>query len=267
MKKLLFVVFALIPTLAFALDQWDKTLPGGTSSPSDLDIIIQENNSVLDRALAGYRMNCKISYASAATVSVAAGELVLSDSSGAIRVMRRNTAATTVTWANIDTGSEATSTTYYVYGVADTDATTFTVVVSINATTPTGCTYYVKLGSFYNDASGNVTNIVNDDAWTTGSVYDSGWFSIGLNVYEKTHSLGTTKCLALLYLASESDGTGATAMHGWNRYGDAAGITLYDLTPTTIWLASYGGWAWYSSGTTFSNALAGYARIILIALE
>ena len=70
--------------------------------------------------------------------------------------MRQNTANTTVTWADIDTGAEAASTTYYVYAVADADATTATFMVSANSSTPTGATYYKKIGSFYNDSSSNI---------------------------------------------------------------------------------------------------------------
>jgi hypothetical protein len=77
--------------------------------------------------------------------------------------LRANTSATTVTWANIDTGAEAISSTYYLWAVADADATTFTVMISLSNTAPTGATYYRKLGSFYNDASGNITQITNDN--------------------------------------------------------------------------------------------------------
>jgi hypothetical protein len=36
-------------------------------------------------------------------------------------------------------------------------------MVSLSNTAPTGATYYCKLGSFYNDSSGNITQITNDN--------------------------------------------------------------------------------------------------------
>jgi len=110
--------------------------------------------------LINYRRGCAVEYKGDADLYVRAGEIMIVDASGNRR-LRRNTSDTTVTWANIDTGSEATSTRYYVYACADNNATTFTVVVSTNATTPTGMTYYRLIGSFYNNASGNITYVAN----------------------------------------------------------------------------------------------------------
>lgn len=111
--------------------------------------------------LRSYRRGCLLDYKGVADLYVRSGEIAIYDASGNVR-LRRNTTDTTVTWADIDTGAEANSTQYYVYAVADTAASTFTVVISTNATTPTDCTYYRRIGSFYNNGSGTITRIIDD---------------------------------------------------------------------------------------------------------
>jgi len=136
----------------------------------------QAYSESLKGLLISYRRGCLVDYKSAADIYVRSGEIAIPDASGNVR-LRRNTSDLTVNWDNIDTGAEANSTTYYVYAVADASATTFTVKISTNATTPTGCTFYKKLGSFYNDASGNIiTEGFTDDsipkalgAWNVGA--------------------------------------------------------------------------------------------------
>lgn len=108
----------------------------------------------LTNILLNYRRGCNVEYKGAADLYVRAGEIMITDASGNKR-FRRNTSDTTVTWANIDTGSEANAT-YYVYAVADASATTFTVMISTNATTPTGATFYRRLGRFAN-VSGDIS--------------------------------------------------------------------------------------------------------------
>lgn len=120
----------------------------------------QAYSESLTNMLLNYRRGCAVEYKGDADLYVRSGELMITDASGNRR-LRRNTSDTTVTWANIDTGSEANSTRYYVYAVADASATTFTVLISTNATTPTGATFYRLLGSFYNNSSGNITDAAN----------------------------------------------------------------------------------------------------------
>jgi len=174
MKKLILgiMILFMFTGVGFCADIWDKDDPAGTANVSDIDTLITTNNSVLDILLAGYRSGTKLSYLSAATLSVAAGEVTCSVAAGTTRKWRRNTSATTVTWAMIDTGAEAASTTYYVYANADADATTFTVTVSTSSSAPTGVTSYKKLGSFYNDSSSNIER---------GKVYDEPSGSLKAN--------------------------------------------------------------------------------------
>lgn len=172
MKKRIYYLLTfliLIATNGFCSSQWSKSAPAGTTSISDLDYNIATiNNEAVDRLLSNYRRGAKITYNSIADFTVAAGEIVCSNSDGSVRRFRKNTSALTSNWTvttnGLDAGVEAISTTYYVYAVADVDAETFTMLVSTSATAPTGATYYKKLGSFYNNSSSNIEQIVNDDS-------------------------------------------------------------------------------------------------------
>jgi len=174
MKKLMMrfkqVLLVIIITLficqinnAESATGWEKTKPLGTSSASDLDTAIAENNAALDLVLAGYHQNAEIVYLSSSTLTINAGTIVCSNSDGSIRLMARNTSDFTLTWSYADC-SEANSTTYYIYAymTAVTD-TTFLAMISTSPSTPSGGTYYHRLGSFYNNSSGNITLINNDD--------------------------------------------------------------------------------------------------------
>ena len=115
----------------------------------------QGYSETLKNLLRNYRQGCALRYKTAADIYVGAGEMSIYDASGNIR-WRRNASDLTVTWENIDTGAEAASTTYYVYAVADATGTEFTTLISVNAASPTGATFYRKIGSFYNDGSSNI---------------------------------------------------------------------------------------------------------------
>lgn len=117
---------------------------------------------------------------------VSAGAIWVANSGGTVKLPRRNTAVTTCSASNIDTGSMAVGM-YYVYVVADTAANTFTVKFSASATAPTGLTNYELIGWFYNETVGvlditsgyignitrfgveNVLNVINNtDTSVTG---------------------------------------------------------------------------------------------------
>src|ERR1039458_9028490 len=88
-----------------------------------------------------YRKGCQCVFNSSSQIYVNPGEIVISDGSGNFH-FRRNTAQITVDFTMLDTGAKANSTTYYVYALADASGTTFTCCLSLNATTPTGKTFY-----------------------------------------------------------------------------------------------------------------------------
>lgn len=166
MKKIwMFLVMIAISFSSYAANEWRNSTGEntilGTENPSDIDTASFRNIvDPLDRLLKNYK-TVYLDYATASTLTVKAGEVVCSNSDSSIRKMRSNAADLTVTWANIDTGTELDSTTYYVYLVADADSEEYTATISSDSTTPSGKTYYIKIGSFYNDASGNITLINN----------------------------------------------------------------------------------------------------------
>lgn len=92
--------------------------------------------------------------ASSSTLSVLAGAVAIKNSGQSNRLLRRNSGATTITASNIDTGSMADDTYYYIYAVADTASTSFTVKFSASPTSPTGLTNYELIGWFYNESAG-----------------------------------------------------------------------------------------------------------------
>lgn len=163
MRKLLILILMLaLSTTSFAADEWNKGSPTGASNVSDLDTNIGKNNEALDRLLSQYPKGITLSYSSSAAITASTGGVACSNSDGSVRKMRNNTSTTNVSFADIDTGAEASSTTYYVYANCDADATTATFKISANATTPTGVTSYKRIGSFYNDASSNISTVTSD---------------------------------------------------------------------------------------------------------
>jgi hypothetical protein len=195
---------------------------------------------------------------------------MVSDSTNTTRIMMQNTSDTTVTWADIDTGSEETGTTYYVYAVASGDDDKVQAyVISKSSTAPTGQTYYRRIGNFFNNASGNISQITNDDP-VTKSYYDSGWFAISTgSTYTKTHNLNTTNLLCTVYLSSSSTGASEVSIMGDTIVAEqgAYGGLLGSITSTqcTLGTGNVGlGQAGYFGITEISSS--GYARIILEVL-
>lgn len=145
------------------IDDWDKSEPPSGAWINDGQVDIVANNAALDRMLANYRQGARLVYASDSTITVEAGEVMLSNSGGTIRVMAQNTSDTTVAWTDIDTGGEVSATTHYIYGTSTNDATnTFSAKISTSSSAPSSGTYYQRLGSFYNDENGNIRVIKND---------------------------------------------------------------------------------------------------------
>ena len=110
-------------------------------------------------ALTGSAVNLILKNSSATQVVVTADELILKDSSSVtyLATSVNVTAAITGSGANgLDTGSEASSTWYYVWVIYN--GTTVASLLSTSATAPTmpsGYTYKARVGSVRNDASSN----------------------------------------------------------------------------------------------------------------
>ncbi len=180
MKKIIWILvlsFVLLnANIAGAVNQWAEGTGAntilGTEDAADIDAASFQNIvDPLERLLAGYRQGAQIQYNSASTLTVTVGEVVVSNAGGTIRNMHRNTSAATPGWGDIDTGDEAISTTYYVYAYQDTTSTgTFSLTISTSSSAPSSKTYFLRLGSFYNNSDGDIERIVNDDFSTMWEV-------------------------------------------------------------------------------------------------
>lgn len=166
MKKILLalLIFGLMLSPCYGADNWLPTEPAGSQDASDIDTLIITNNEASERLNHYTRNGMTIIEKDAASVYAMPGGIAIGNAAGTVYRWREITSATAVTWAMIDTGSEATSTQYYVYAVADVaDSASCTFCMSTHATTPTGKTYYRKIGYFYNNASDNIINAGNID--------------------------------------------------------------------------------------------------------
>lgn len=225
MKKLFCLLLCLglvIP--GYAADQWTKGSPAGTDSPSDIDDLLAVNNNAADRLFADYVKGIRISYSSATTIIVSDGQVVCDNVDRDTRKWRENTANITVTFSNLDTGSEEASTTYYVYAVADTDATTFTITISKSGA-PSGATYYKRLGSFYNDASSNIDedSIDNYLCWVEDGEITYEKLKIASGVVSYTVSDSTLRCVL------GSDGSGSSYVAQYVPHGASNAYTHLTL--------------------------------------
>lgn len=205
MKKILLtlLILAIGVTPAYS-GQWRNeiganTIPGDTTV-SDIDFVsFDDIVEPLDRLLSKFNQDMNVQWSSTSQIIVPAGQVMVSNTAGTIRLMMSTSSNTTVTFANIDTGAEASSTTYYVYAIAATSAAeTATFKISTNSTTPSGETFYAKIGSFFNDngsdidrekiftnAYGATTNDSNGAPEIT-AVYDYGTSSSSFTVKESS---------------------------------------------------------------------------------
>ena len=230
MKKLWIVLTILCLTVSAHAQQWSKSEVAGTRTVSDIDYYITNNNTALDRLLANYN-TLVLAYSSATQLTVSTGEVVVSNSTGTIRLALRNTTATTLTWADIDSGSAANTaaTTYYVYAIAAlATSETATFKLSTNSSTIADATYYKKIGSFYN---------------ATASVIDRTKVYANANSFQPTDSSGIKSIQAIYdYGSSTSAFTSKTGdlkfAYGNLSIGANSTATITNLP--------------YSSGSTYS---------------
>jgi len=76
---------------------------------------------------------------------------IVPNAGGTIRKLRVSTSVTTLSAADLDTGTMAADTAYYIYATADTATTAPVFVISANASAPSGYTNYLRIGWFYNE--------------------------------------------------------------------------------------------------------------------
>jgi len=245
--KLSFLTMILLFNIVCCQDvfsaQWDKTVPLSTAQWTAFPAASLANNTSIDRILSNYREGMTLTYSSATTISVTSGEVMVSNSDGTIRLMLQNASATDATFTNIDVGSESSATTYYIYaGTSNAADTTASFYISASSTAPTSVTYYKRLGSFYNDASSNISlSVTNDNnvyaplfgAWTAktvGTTYQAlvdGFFTVfgcaysvrGQAIYVYSDSSSSPTTLRGQYGSGSDQGSG-TAITIPVRQGD-----------------------------------------------
>ena len=159
MRKILSVlsILFLLTSNSWATVGWNKSIPATSENPQAISPDVIENNTALDLMLQNYRDGyLTITLTSTSAITIGAGGVMLSNSGGSTRLMVANTSTTTMSSTNIDTGSISPSSTYYIYAYASsTTATTFSVIYSASATSPTGITYYAQIGKFSTDGRSN----------------------------------------------------------------------------------------------------------------
>lgn len=177
------LVFSVYAANQFRAGTTAQTI-AGTTNISDIDTVSYQNmTDPIGRLNANYQEGCKISYASASTITVGAGEIVLQNSAGTIFLMQQNASATTVAWTSLDTGSESASTTYFLWAYQETATDEdFDVTISTSSSAPSGKTYYARLGSFYNDSSSNITRDGIDNDNNYYALHLGDWLSKSNNV-------------------------------------------------------------------------------------
>lgn len=171
------------------------------------------SNSSGLRTVPNYKSGLRVSYVDAATVRVAAGQIELN---GALRSIPQ----TDLTFATLDTGSEAAGTNYYVYAVLASG--TVSLVISASASAPTGSFDATRrIGWFHNNPSSNVSRYSVATARADGDVdYPEVGPKPGMVM------LPGQSWMIDIYIASNSGNTGKAIHAGVN-----AAASAYNATP------------------------------------
>jgi len=105
---------------------------------------------------------------------------IITNAGDTVRKLRVVTSVTTLSASDLDTGSMAANTPYYIYATADAASTEPVFVFSANATTPSGYTYYKRIGWFYNETI-NVLDVTKGQvsSFTGGGNKNSIFYQTG----------------------------------------------------------------------------------------
>lgn len=156
--RFLLVFLLMMSTPAWAVTQWNTALPASGDNLTAWPAAVKSQWSILDTLLSNYRQSEKLIYKNSTTLTVTAGEVVVSNSGASTRLFLQDSGNTDITTTNLDSGSSfSAGTQYYVYSAASSaTASSSTYYISLSSSAPTGPTYYKQLGSFTTDGSGNV---------------------------------------------------------------------------------------------------------------
>lgn len=221
MLKILLVLL-LMTSPAWAINQWREGTGAqtirGAASASDIDFYsFNDIVNPLDNLLSNYRKGMSLLYNSASQLDISTGEITVSNADGSIRLMLHNTTNTTISFSDLDTGAEASATTYYIYAIAaSSSATSATFKISASSTSPSGFTYYKKIGSFYNNSSSDIDQgKIYTEPYGFAMTDSSGFVSGAIGAvydYGTSSSTSTRRNLSSYYIAHgvTTDGTAIT---------------------------------------------------------
>lgn len=174
MFRLILAALLFISTPALAVTQWDKSIPSSGNNLTAWPAAVTAQWSIMDTLLASYRQGERLTYNNTTTIVVTSGQVVVSNSGATLRIFLSDSGNTTLSTANLDSGSSfSAGTTYYVYAAgASSTAASSTYYISLSSSAPTGPTYYFQLGSFTTDGSGNITasGITNNNFVVSGQM-------------------------------------------------------------------------------------------------
>lgn len=200
-------IYDLTEDTAPASGDYIATDKSGEAAASKVDI----SRLVLAGTLASaYKHGLWLSYSSATVVNIAAGAVILNGQ------LYTQAAATTVAWADLDTGAEAVGTNYYVYAVLSGGVLDFKI--SASASAPTGYTYYQLVGWFHNNPAGDISK------YSIASGIDVSYPERGPK--PGMVRLPGASWMIDIYIASDSGGTGLAVHSGVNSAASA-----YNATP------------------------------------
>lgn len=204
MRKLLSAFLIMALTASNAFSAWDGGKPAGSDNISDIDTLVQANNTALENTLGGLTgwQNLAVSYTSTASVTVTADSLYLQDATGisyrATSVSEVITITTSGASGLVTSLSEASGTWYYVYIARKSADGTTNGFLSTSASLTTALTQFdsgydqaALVSAVRNDGSSNfisfkqVGNEYQYSTWQTmasGNV-GSSWVSIDTSTY------------------------------------------------------------------------------------
>lgn len=215
-----------------------------------------------------------ILYASAATVTVAATSVLLSDSSGNQKLFTSLSVTPSLASSGaggLDTGAEASGTWYYIWAIGKSDGTK-SVVFSTSSSAPqlpSGYTYYGLLGAVRNDGSSNLiaTAQIGDTVTRasqagTAAGTDTSFTAVGNAtagvppIAKKAHlnvTIGVSSGTAASTCVLASDGATTTATYGQKSVGNPGGGTTNLIAEVEVVLTTAQQVKYYLTG---SNAQA-----------
>lgn len=246
MFKILLAILIFMSSPVWAVTNWNKAIPAVGDSKSLWPGQATGQWSILDTLISNYRRGEKVIFKNSTTLTVASGEVVVSNSGASLRLFLQDTGNTDITIANLDSGSSfSASTQYYVYAAtSSTTASSSTYYISLSSSAPTGPTYYAQLGSFITDGS---ANIVSAKVYSTiyGQVNAD---AIGQSGIQSIYNYATSSSAFTLKTAGLLEAYGQTGSIAGNS---SLTITNLPFSSSSTYSVSTGQY------TTFNCAISG----------